>query len=112
MIEAHSQLLMQIQATHERSRPPRALDHFEFGREDAMRSLLFGSIIVVLLADLTPAMARKARHYSGPQPSYSACVCHWGYAADNSGDACEPAVSCNTEGGQCVRSCPPVKVGE
>jgi hypothetical protein len=78
-----------------------------------MRSLLFGSIIIALmLADLTPAVARKTRHYSGPQPSYSACVCHWGYAADNSGDACEPAVSCNTEGGQCVRSCPPVKVGE
>jgi hypothetical protein len=44
--------------------------------EDAMRSLLFGSIIIVLtLADLTPAAARKARHYSGTQPSYSACVC-------------------------------------
>jgi hypothetical protein len=42
-----------------------------------MRSLLFGSIIIVLtLADLTPAVARKARHYSGTQPSYSACVCH------------------------------------
>ena len=51
-----------------------------------MRSLLFGSIIVALtLADLTPAVARKTRHYSGSQPSYSACVCHWGYAADNSG---------------------------
>ena len=78
-----------------------------------MRSLLFGSIIIVLmLADLTPAAARKARHYSGTQPSYSACVCHWGYAADNSGDACTVAVSCDAEGGRCVRSCPSVRVGE
>ena len=29
MIEAHSQLLMQIQTAHERSRPPRALDQCE-----------------------------------------------------------------------------------
>ena len=44
-----------------------------------MRSLLFGSIIVVLtLADLTPAVARKTRHYTSTPPSYSACVCHWG----------------------------------
>ena len=78
-----------------------------------MRLLLFGSIIIVLmLADLTPAAARKARHYSGTQPFYSACVCHWGYATDNSGDACTVAVSCNSEGGRCVRSCPPIKVGE
>jgi len=78
-----------------------------------MRSLLFGTIIIVLmLADLTPAVARKARHYSGTQPLYSACVCHWGYATDNSGDACTVAVSCNSEGGQCVRSCPPIKADE
>jgi hypothetical protein len=78
-----------------------------------MRSLLFGSIIIILmLADLTPAVARKTRHYSATQPSYSACLCHWGYTADNSGDACEPVVSCNAEGGRCVRSCPPIKAGE
>jgi hypothetical protein len=78
-----------------------------------MRSLLFGSIIVVLtLADLTPAVARKTRHYTSTPPSYSACVCHWGYSADNSGDACTIAVSCNTEGGQCVRSCPPIRADE
>jgi hypothetical protein len=69
-----------------------------------MRSLLFGSIIVVLtLADLTPAVARKTRHYTSTPPSYS---------ADNSGDACTIAVSCNTEGGQCVRSCPPIRADE
>jgi hypothetical protein len=78
-----------------------------------MRSLLFGSIVIVLmLADLTPAVARKARHYSGTQPLYSECVCHWGFATDNSGDACTVAVACNSEGGQCVRSCPPIKGGE
>jgi hypothetical protein len=78
-----------------------------------MRSLLFGSIIIVLmLADLTPAAARKTRHHNSTQPTYSACVCHWGYATDNSGDACTVAVSCDSEGGQCVRPCPPMKGGE
>jgi hypothetical protein len=61
---------------------------------------------------LTPAAARKTRHHNRTQPTYSACVCHWGYATDNSGDACTVAVSCDSEGGQCARPCPPMKGGE
>ena len=69
-----------------------------------MRSLLYGSAFVVLmLADFAPAVAA--------QPSYSTCVCHWRYATDNSGDACMIAVSCDAEGGQCVRSCSAGEVG-
>ena len=45
MIEAHSQLLMQIQATHERSRPPRALDHFKsFARPRSHNTILIGAL--------------------------------------------------------------------
>lgn len=31
-----------------------------------------------------------------------ACVCHFGYG----GDECVTAVSCTSEGGRCIRSCP------
>jgi hypothetical protein len=52
-----------------------------------MRSLLFGLAIIVLpLTDLTPAVAHKINHYRSTQSSYSACVCHWGYDTDNSGN--------------------------
>jgi hypothetical protein len=45
MIEAHSQVLMQIQATHERSRPPRALDHFKsFTRPRSHNTILIGAL--------------------------------------------------------------------
>jgi hypothetical protein len=78
-----------------------------------MRSLLFALAIIVLpLTDLTPAVAHKIHHYRSTQSSYSACVCHWGYDTDNSGNACTVAVSCDAEGGRCVRSCPSVRVGE
>ena len=78
-----------------------------------MRSLLFGSAIIVLtLADFAPAVAQKIHHYRGAQASYTACVCHWGYGNDNSGDACAIAVSCNAEGGRCVRSCSQGEVGQ
>src|SRR5271169_4625674 len=78
-----------------------------------MRSLLLGlAIIVLTLADLAPAVAHKIHHYGGSQSYYSACVCHWGYATDNSGDACTIAVSCDAEGGRCVRSCPPGEAGQ
>jgi hypothetical protein len=78
-----------------------------------MRPLLFGSAIVVLtLADFAPAVAYKIHHHSGTQSSYSNCVCHWGYATDNSGDACTIAVSCDAEGGRCLRSCSPGEVGQ
>ena len=77
-----------------------------------MRSLLFGSVIIGLtLVDFTPAVAHKAHHYSGPQYSYSACVCHFGFGENNSGDTCEIRDSCRSEGGRCVKSCPR-KVGE
>jgi hypothetical protein len=70
-----------------------------------MRSLLFGSAFVVLmLADFAPAVAA--------QPSYSTCVCRWGYGTDTNGDACTVAVSCNAEGGRCIRSCSPGEVGQ
>jgi hypothetical protein len=78
-----------------------------------MRSLLLGSAVIVLtLADLAPADAHKIHHYRGTQSYYSACVCHWGYATDNSGNACTVAVSCDAEGGRCVRSCSPIRVGQ
>jgi len=70
-----------------------------------MRSLLFGSAFVVLmLADFAPAVAA--------QPSYSTCMCRWGYATDNSGDTCTVAVSCNAEGGRCIRPCSPDEGGQ
>jgi len=31
-----------------------------------------------------------------------ACICHFGYG----GDECVTAISCTSEGGRCVRSCP------
>src|ERR1700733_1986128 len=69
-----------------------------------MRSLLFGSAFVVLmLADFAPAVAA--------QPSYSTCVCRWGYGTDTNGDACTIAVSCNSEGGRCIRACSAGEVG-
>jgi hypothetical protein len=78
-----------------------------------MRTLLFAPAIIVLtLADFAPAVAQKINHDRGAQASYSACVCHWGYGTDNSGDACTIAVSCNAEGGRCVRSCSPAEVGQ
>jgi hypothetical protein len=78
-----------------------------------MRSLLFGSAIIALtLADLAPAVAHKIHHYPGRKSSYSTCVCHWRYATDNSGDACATAVSCDAEGGRCVRSCSPSDVSQ
>src|ERR1700730_18414628 len=78
-----------------------------------MRSLLFSSAIIVLtLADLAPAVAHKIHHYRVTQSYYCACLCHWGYATDNSGNACTVAVSCDSEGGRCVRSCSPIRVGQ
>lgn len=78
-----------------------------------MRPLLFGSAIIVLtLADFTPAVAQKIHHDRGAGSSYSTCVCHWRYATDNTGDACKIAVSCDVEGGRCVRSCSPGEVGQ
>jgi hypothetical protein len=78
-----------------------------------MRSLLFGSAIIVLtLADFAPADAQKIHHDRSAQASYSTCVCHWRYATDDSEDACMIAVSCDAEGGRCVRSCPPGEVGQ
>jgi hypothetical protein len=78
-----------------------------------MRSLLFGTVVVVLmLADFGPAAAHKIHNHRRTQSYYSACVCHWGYVTDNSGNACTVAVSCNAEGGRCVRSCPPIRVGQ
>jgi hypothetical protein len=78
-----------------------------------MRTFLLGSAIIVLsLADFAPAVAQKIHHYRGAQSSYSTCVCHWRYATDNSGDACRIAVSCDAEGGRCVRPCSPGEVGQ
>jgi hypothetical protein len=78
-----------------------------------MRPLLLGSTIIVLtLAGFAPAVAQKIHHDRGAQASYSTCVCHWRYATDNSGDACMIAVSCDAEGGRCVRSCSPGEVGQ
>jgi hypothetical protein len=78
-----------------------------------MRSLLLGSAIIALtLSNFAPAVARKIHHGHGAQANYSTCVCHWRYAADNSGDACRIAVSCDVEGGRCVRSCSPGEVGQ
>jgi hypothetical protein len=78
-----------------------------------MRSLLFGSTIIVLtLADLATAVGQKIHHDRVAQASYSACVCHWGYGNESSGDACAIAVSCNAEGGRCVRSCSQSEVGQ
>jgi hypothetical protein len=78
-----------------------------------MRSLLFGSAIIVLtLADFAPAVAQKIHHDRSAQASYSTCVCHWGDGTDNSGDACTVAVSCDVEGGRCVRSCSAGEVGQ
>jgi hypothetical protein len=77
-----------------------------------MRSLLFGSAIVVLtLADFAPAVAHRIHHTAATQANYSTCVCHWRYATDNSEDACRTAVSCDAEGGRCVRTCSPGEVG-
>jgi hypothetical protein len=50
-----------------------------------MRSLLFGSAVIVL------ALA-----------GFGAAA---GYATDNSGNTCMVAVSCNAEGARCARSC-------
>jgi hypothetical protein len=77
-----------------------------------MRPLLLGSAIVVLtLADFAPGYAHKIHHhYRGVQPYYAACVCHWRYATDNSTDACRVAVSCDVEGGRCVRACSPREI--
>jgi hypothetical protein len=78
-----------------------------------MRTLLLSSVVIVLTwANLAPAVAHKIHHYHGTQSYYSACVCRWGYATDNSGNACTVAVSCSAEGGRCVRSCSPIKVGQ
>src|SRR5277367_3589100 len=78
-----------------------------------MRSLLFGSAIVVLtLADFAPAVAQKVHHDRAAQAAYSTCVCRWGYGTDTNGDACTIAVSCNAEGGRCIRSCSPGEVGQ
>jgi hypothetical protein len=78
-----------------------------------MRWLLLGSAIIVLtFADFAPAVAHKIHHDRGAQANYSACVCHWRYATDSSGDACIIAVSCDVEGGRCVRSCSPGGVGQ
>ena len=77
-----------------------------------MRTFLFGSAIIVLsFANFAPAGAQKIHHDRGARSSYSTCVCHWRYATDNSGDACMIAVSCDAEGGRCVRSCSPGEVG-
>jgi hypothetical protein len=71
-----------------------------------MRSLLFGLLIIGLtLVDFTPAGAQ------GRQYSYSACMCRFGFSGNSSGDRCEIKVSCRSEGGWCVKSCPR-KVGE
>jgi hypothetical protein len=78
-----------------------------------MRSLPFGSAIIVLtLVGFAPAVAQKNHHDRGAQTYYSTCMCHWRYATDNSEDACMIAVSCDAEGGLCVRSCPPGEVGQ
>jgi hypothetical protein len=76
-----------------------------------MRLLLFGLAIIVLMS-VAPTIAQKIHHDRGVQASYSTCVCHWGYGNDNSGDACTVAVSCNAEGGRCVRSCSAGEVGQ
>jgi hypothetical protein len=78
-----------------------------------MRSLLIGSAIIVLtLADFAPAVAQKIHHDRGAQAAYSTCVCRWGYGTDTNGDACTIAVSCNAEGGRCIRSCSAGEVGQ
>jgi len=78
-----------------------------------MRTFLFGSAIIVLsFANFAPAGAQKIHHDRGARSSYSTCVCHWRYATDNSGDACMIAVSCDAEGGRCVRPCSPGEVGQ
>jgi|SRR5580704_16197661 hypothetical protein len=78
-----------------------------------MRPLLFGSAIIALtLADFAPAVAHKIHHDRGAQTNYSTCVCHWRYATDNSGDTCRIAVSCDVEGGRCVRSCSSGEIGQ
>ena len=77
-----------------------------------MRPLLLGSAIIALtLADLVPAVAHKMHHQHDARANYSTCVCHWLYATDNSGDACMIAVSCDAEGGRCVRPCSQGEVG-
>jgi hypothetical protein len=44
-------------------------------------------------AEFATAVAQKSHLDRGAQASYSACVCHWGYGTDNSGDACTIVVS-------------------
>jgi hypothetical protein len=78
-----------------------------------MRLLLIGSaVIFLLLADFAPAVAQKIHHSRTAQANYSTCVCRWGYGTDTNGDACTVAVSCNAEGGRCLRSCSPREVGQ
>jgi hypothetical protein len=78
-----------------------------------VRSLLFGTTVVVLmLANFGPSAAHKIYTHRRIQSYYSACVCRWGHVTDNSGNACTVAVSCNAEGGRCVRSCPPIRISQ
>lgn len=64
--------------------------------------LSFVGLMAIVLSLVSPGLSLAAQ--SGDMKSsyhYDGCICHFGYP----GDACVPAVSCGSEGGQCGESC-------
>jgi len=77
--------------------------------EDAMRTVLVVLSLASIALAVSPAQAHYRHHlynYSGAQPRYESCDCHFGYNGNGAG-ACTPATSCDSMGGRCTASCPP-----
>jgi hypothetical protein len=75
-------------------------------REDTqMRLSIIGSVIIVLASTgLAPSFAAAQNATMRGHYHYSSCNCHFGYNYNEKG-ACEPEVSCYSEGGRCSQSC-------
>jgi hypothetical protein len=74
-----------------------------------MRTVLVVFSLASIALAASPAQARYRHHlynYSGAQPRYESCDCHFGYNGNGAG-ACTPATSCDSMGGRCTASCPP-----
>jgi hypothetical protein len=66
-----------------------------------MHSLLFGAVVIVqILAATTASLAAQSGDMKNSY-RYSGCFCHFGYGIV----ACNPDVSCASEGGRCGESC-------
>jgi hypothetical protein len=81
---------------------PTADHRYQSQRENHMRPSLVGAAAALILFGFgVSSVAARFASQAEQHGSYAGCVCNFGYDPNS----CEAAVSCESEGGRCGRSC-------